>query len=73
VIFAVPPDIPRNVSVINETTTSVTLSAVSPIKTGGLPVTTWVVQYETDVIERVSKTFAKGEISFYCLETLEHE
>lgn len=60
-MFPVPPDIPRNVSVINETMTTVTLSAVSPLKTGGLPVTSWVVQYETDAIERITKTFANGD------------
>ena len=36
---------PRNVSVLAETPSSVTLRADPPARTGGLPITEWKVQY----------------------------
>ena len=45
------PEMPRNVSVINETETTVSLTASVPRRrqsTDTLPVTTWRIQYESD-------------------------
>ena len=42
------PAAPRNVSVVNETATSVTLSASSPDGVDGLPVTSWMVKCEKE-------------------------
>ena len=37
------PEAPRDVSVVNETETTVTLSASSPEGVDGLPITSWMV------------------------------
>jgi len=39
---------PRDVSVIEETSTSVTLTVALPIQLGRLPITHWTIKYEVD-------------------------
>lgn len=39
------PDMPSNVSVVEETTTWIRLAAESPRRDGGLPVSHWTVKY----------------------------
>jgi len=49
VLFAAVPDMPRNVSVVNETDTTVSITASLPRRldsANSLPVTSWRIQYE---------------------------
>ena len=52
---------PNNVSVVEETPTSALLSADLPSTDGGMPVTTWIVDYEPvrkDLQEKEGETFS---------------
>jgi hypothetical protein len=50
-----PPDVPRNVSVLAEAQTSVSLSATAAFRPGVLPVTSWRVQYEKVLVMEQDK------------------
>ena len=56
ILFAGAPAMPHNVTVVDNSPTSVLLKSEGPRKTGGLPVTSWRIIYE-ELHVNVEKSF----------------
>ena len=57
---------PHNVTVADNSPTSVVVMTEGPRKTGGLPITSWMVKYE-EVHGNVEKTFFFSKGKCLCL------